>query len=290
MMLGLMDLANTISGGAAGAAVPLRVVLVDDEALARSRVRRLLGEIGGADVVGEADSVVAARVLLSQTRPDLVLLDVQMPGEDGFALLEGLSPRPAVVFVTAFDHYAVRAFEENAVDYLLKPFRKERLAEALERARRDLARPEEMAARLSALVAALGAGAIPGASAAAGYGASPAGGPAALLERFTVRVGTRQVILKAEEILWFGAEEKLVFAATEGDRHWLNFTLDQLEKRLDPRRFARVHRGAIVNLDYAAALKPGFAGTYTLVLKDRERTEVPVSRARARALKDRLGA
>ncbi|MGH7726723.1 MAG: LytR/AlgR family response regulator transcription factor [Candidatus Eiseniibacteriota bacterium] len=287
-MLTLMDLANTVSGGAAGAPVPLRVVLVDDEALARSRVRRLLGEIGGADVVGEADSVPAARNILAQTRPDLVLLDVQMPGEDGFALLEGLSPRPAVVFVTAFDHYAVRAFEENAVDYLLKPFRKERLAEALERARRDLARPEEVAARLSALVAALGAGGAQGAT--VGFGASPAGGPAALLERFTVRVGTRQIILQAEEILWFGAEEKLVFAATESDRHWLNFTLDQLEKRLDPRRFARVHRGAIVNLDYAAALKPGFAGTYTLVLKDRERTEVPVSRARARALKDRLGA
>ncbi len=273
------------SGTPPGAAPPLRVVVVDDEALARSRVRRLLGEIGGADIVGEADSVRAARALVEQVRPDLVLLDVQMPGEDGFALLEGLTPRPAIVFVTAFDHYAVRAFEENAVDYLLKPFRKERLAGALDRARRDLDRPAEMAARLGALLAALGAGG-PQVGGAGGAG----GSAGTLMERFTVRVGTRQIILKAEEILWFGAEDKLVFAATEGDRHWINFTLDQLEKRLDARRFARVHRGAIVNLDYAAALKPGFAGTYSLVLKDRERTEVPVSRARARMLRERLGA
>src|SRR6185436_8467969 len=110
------------------------------------------------------------------------------------------------------------------------------------------------------------------------------------LERFTVRVGQRQLILKASEVMWFGAEDKLVFAATESDRHYVNFTLDQLERKLDPRGFARVHRGAIVNLDYAAALRPGFAGTYRLQLKDAARTEVPVSRARARLLRERLGA
>jgi two-component system LytT family response regulator len=260
----------------AAAPAPLRVLIVDDEPLSRARTRRLLDEIGGADVVGEAGSVVEARRQLAAATPDLVLLDIQMPGEDGFALLEGLAPRPAIVFVTAFDHYAVRAFEENAVDYLLKPFRKERLAAALDRARRDLDRPEDLSARLATLLAAVG----------------PGGGTAgpARLDRFTVRVGTRQVILRADEVLWFGAEDKLVFAATERDRHWVNFTLDQLEKRLDDARFARVHRSAIVNLDWAAALRPGFAGTYALVLRDAARTEVPVSRARARALKERLGA
>ena len=196
-----------------------------------------------------------------------------MPGEDGFALLEGLAPRPAVVFVTAFDHYAVRAFEENAVDYLLKPFRRERLAEALQRARDDLARPEDLSRRLSALLEGLRPGAAP-----------------AHLERFTVRLGQKQLILKADEVLWFGAEDKLVFAATASNRHYVHFTLDQLERKLDPRRFARVHRAAIVNLDHAAALRPGFAGTYRLQLNDAARTEVPVSRARARQLRERLGA
>ncbi|MBI5710332.1 MAG: response regulator transcription factor [Candidatus Eisenbacteria bacterium] len=251
----------------------LRVLIVDDEPPARARARRLLEAVGGAAVVGEAGSAAEARRLVAERRPDLLLLDIQMPGEDGFALLRSLDPRPAVVFVTAFDHYAVRAFEENAVDYLLKPFRRERLAAALERARRDLASPEELSRRLAALLG--------------GLSHPPA---SEYLERFTVRVGTRQLILRSEEVLWFGAEEKLVFAATAGDRHYVNFTLDQLERRLDPRRFARVHRSAIANLDHAAALKPGFAGTWRLQLRDAARTEVPVSRARARALRERLGA
>ena len=253
---------------------PLRVVLVDDEPLARARVRRMLGELGGATVVGEAGSAPEAVRVLEATRPDLLLLDVQMPGEDGFALLGRLESRPAVIFVTAYDQYAVRAFEENAVDYLLKPFRADRLAAALARARRDLAQPAELSRRLEELLAAVG----------------PGGRADRWLDRFTVRLGTKQLIVKAEDVLWFGAEDKLVFAATEKDRHYVNFTLDELERRLDPARFVRVHRGAIANLDRAVALRPGFAGTWRLQLNDAARTEVPVSRARARVLKSRLGA
>ena len=166
----------------------------------------------------------------------------------------------------------MRAFEANAVDYLLKPFRAERLAEALERARKDLARPADSEGRLTQLLADLSRA------------------KTAPLDRCTVRAGARQLILRAEEILWFGAEDKLVFAATAADRHWINFTLDQLEQRLDPAKFQRVHRGAIVNLDHARSLHPAFAGTYRLRLDDEARTEVPVSRARARELKTRLGA
>lgn len=250
----------------------LRLVIVDDEPLARARARRLLLEVPGVTVAGEAGSAEEARRVVEATHPHLLLLDIQMPGEDGFALLESLSPRPAVVFVTAYDHYAVRAFEENAVDYLLKPYRRERLTEAIERARTDLARPEELSRRLATLLGGLDAGRSP------------------YLERLTVRLGTRQLILKVDEILWFGAEEKLVFAAVEGNRHYVHFTLDQLEKRLDPARFVRVHRAAIANLDWAAALRPGFAGTWRLQMRDGARSEVPVSRARARVLRERLGA
>jgi two-component system LytT family response regulator len=250
----------------------LRVLIVDDEPLARARARRLLEELGGVAVVGEAGSAPEARERVAASRPDLLLLDIQMPGEDGFALLESLTRRPAVVFVTAFDHYAVRAFEANATDYLLKPFRRERLAESLERVRRELAHPEALSRRLAELLASV----------------RPGGGPG-VLERLTVRLGTRQLILKTEEVLWFGAEDKLVFAATASARHYVNFTLDQLERRLDPRRFARVHRGAIANLDHAAALRPAFAGTWRLQLDDPARTEIPVSRKRARPLRERLG-
>jgi len=253
----------------------LRILIVDDEPLARARTRRLLEGMSGVDIVGEADSAEEARRRIGAARPDLLLLDIQMPEEDGFQLLESLESRPAVVFVTAFDHYAVRAFEENACDYVLKPFRSERLQAAIERARRDLARPEELSRRLEVLLGSLDRGRL---------GASPH------LERFTVRIGSRQLIVNSAEVLWFGAEDKLVFAATASDHHFVNFTLDQLEAKLDPRRFARVHRSAIVNLDYAAALRPGFAGTYRLQLKDAARTEVPVSRTRARQLRERLGA
>src|SRR5262245_32980916 len=147
----------------------------------------MLDEVGGCEIVGEAGSAAEARDLLEAERPDLMLLDIQMPGEDGFALLRSLATRPGVVFVTAFDHYAVQAFEENAVDYLLKPFRRERLEEALERARRELAQPGELAHRLAALLGSVGRGMN-----------------ADHLDRFTVRVGVRQLILKADEVLWFG--------------------------------------------------------------------------------------
>jgi len=258
------------------APAPLRVLIVDDEPLARARTRRLIGEIGGATIVGEAGSVPEARAAVAAESPDLLLLDIQMHDSDGFALIESLpEPRPLIVFVTAFDHYAVRAFEANAVDYLLKPFRAERLQAALERARRDLAQPAEISARLAQMLSELG----PARTAAS-----------AKLDRFTVRSGARQLILRAEQILWFGAEDKLVFAATADDRHYVNFTLDQLEQRLDLERFQRVHRSAIVNLDHAKSLHPGFAGTYRLRLDDEARTEVPVSRARAKDLRERLGA
>ncbi len=256
------------------ASPPLRIVLVDDEPLARTRAKRLLGTLGGAEVVGEAANAGEAREVIAATRPDVLLLDVQMPGADGFELLASLDPRPAVVFVTAFDHYAVRAFEENAVDYLVKPYRPERLAAALDRVRAALARPEELSRRLEELLAAVGSGARGG----------------QWLERFTVRVGLRQLIVRAEDVLWFGAEDKLVFAAVEGDRHYVNFTLDELEQKLDPKRFVRVHRSAIANLDRAAAMRPGFAGTWRLQMTDAARTEVPVSRMRARQLRARLGA
>ena len=256
----------------------LRVLVVDDEPLARRRLKRMLGDLADVDVVGEAGSVAEATPLVESLAPDLVMLDVQMPGEDGFALLEHVKHRPAIVFVTAFDHYAVRAFEAHAVDYLLKPFRPERLAAAIEHVRSASARPDDLARQLQQVLAAIETSR-----------AEPPGRPERL-ERLTVRIGQKQLILKSEDVLWFGAEDKLVFAATATDRHYVNFTLDELERRLEPARFVRVHRSAIANLDHAAALRPGFAGTWRLQLDDAGRTEVPVSRSRARQLRERLGA
>ena len=163
---------------------PLRVLIVDDEPLARARMRRMLEAIEGVTYAGDAGSAGEAREALAAQGVDLLLLDIQLPGEDGFELLRSLEPRPAVVFVTAFDQYAVRAFEENAVDYLLKPFSQPRLAQAIDRARRELERPEELSRRLAELLG----------------GLDRSRSPSPWLERFAVRVGARQLILKAEEV------------------------------------------------------------------------------------------
>lgn len=248
----------------------LTAVVVDDEPPARARLKRMLGELGGVEVVGEAGSVAEALRLLQQVHADLLLLDVQMPGGDGFTLLPLLDPRPAVVFTTAYDHYAVQAFEASAADYLLKPFRLERLAAAIERVRELHQRPEERVRQLEALIGQLG---------------TPA---PRHLERLTVRLGLRHSILRVEDVLWFGAEEKLVFAATGSGRDYVNFTLDELDQRLDPARFFRIHRSAIVALARVASIRPAFAGTWRLQLDDAAATELPVARARARQLRERL--
>ena len=249
----------------------LTAVVVDDEPPARARLKRLLAEAGGVEVVGEAASAAEALRVVEASRPDVLLLDVQMPGGDGFTLLPLLQHRPAIVFTTAYDQYAVQAFEASAVDYLLKPFRLERLAAALERVRDLRQRPEDRVKQLEALL-------------------DQVGRPAPRhLERLTIRLGLRQLILKVEDVLWFGAEDKLVFAATADARHYVNFTLDELEHRLDPARFFRVHRSAIAALDHAVSMRPAFAGTWRLRMDDPARTEVPVARARARQLRERLG-
>src|SRR5258706_8737285 len=196
----------------------LRLLIVDDEPPARARTRRLLAGIPGVKIAGEAGSAAEARVQIAERSPDLLLLDIQMPGEDGFALLRSLEPRPAVVFVTAYDQYAVRAFEENAVDYLLKPFRRERLEEALARARADLERPEELSRRLTELLGSLGPGV-----------------PMERLERFTVRSGNPPPIPPADEVLWVGPGDKLVFAPPPEPKHDGNITLDETGPPLDPR-------------------------------------------------------
>lgn len=249
---------------------PLTAVVVDDEPPARARLKRLLAELGGIEQVGEAASAAEALRVVEAVRPDLLLLDVQMPGGDGFSLLPLLQHRPAIVFTTAYDHYAVQAFEASAVDYLLKPFRLERLAEAIERVRDQRQRPGERIRQLEALLEQMGR-------------------PAPRhLERLTVRLGLRQRVLRVEDVRWFGAEDKLVFAATDDGRHYVGLTLDELEQRLDPARFFRIHRSAIAALDHVASLRPAFAGTWKLQLDDPAATELPVARARARQLRERL--
>jgi two-component system LytT family response regulator len=232
----------------------IRALLVDDEPIARRRLRRLLADESDVEVVGECADADAAAELLAARPVDLLLLDIQMPGGDGFSLLERLRsagrPAPLVVFVTAFDEHAVRAFEVAAVDYLVKPFARGRVAEAVARARRQLAAggpPALDAAALEALVARV----HPGES---------------YRTRILVRSIGRVSFVPVDQIRWIEADGNYVRLHTAQGRHLARETMARLVRELDPARFVRVHRGAIVALDHVRELERSPTGDHTLVL------------------------
>lgn len=243
---------------------PLRVVVVDDEELARGVVREHLAAHPDVAVVAECANGLEAIEAVAAHAPDLVFLDVQMPRLTGFETLELLEPRPAVVFVTAYDRHAVKAFEVSAVDYLLKPFSKERFDAALAKAR--------------ALLGSGAKGPDPGALAAA---ARPEGAP---LERIALREGARVTLLAVETVAWVKAEDDYVLIRSGGKNHLKHQTLSDLAAQLPAARFVRVHRSWVVNVGKLAAFEEG----KTAVMSDGER--VPVSRAGAARLKERMRA
>ncbi|MBK6406927.1 MAG: response regulator [Holophagales bacterium] len=241
---------------------PLRVVVVDDEELARAVVREHLAAHPGIEIVAECANGIEAIEAVAALAPDLVFLDVQMPRLTGFETLELLDPRPAVVFVTAYDRHAVKAFEVSAVDYLLKPFSKERFDAALAKAR-----------------ALLGSGAKGPDPATLAAAARPEG---ASLERIAVREGTRVTLLPVETVAWVKAEDDYVLIRSGGKNHLKHQTLSDLATRLPAARFVRVHRSWVVNVGKLASLEEG----KTAVMADGER--VPVSRAGAARLRERM--
>jgi DNA-binding LytR/AlgR family response regulator len=269
----------------------IRAVVVDDEKPARDRVRRLLRDHPDVTVVGEAADVTTAVDLIEKEKPDLCFLDVQMPGGDGFDVLRKLKHVPRIVFATAYDQYAVRAFEVNSLDYLLKPFDRKRFDAAMARVResirQDEAPPGEAVRQLleqlrSGLpqIKALADRVVPG--------ESPATTPTAdEPERIPARRGARILLLEPDEVLCFEAEDTLVYARTPRGRFMVERTLADLEQQLSS-RFFRTHRGYLVNLAQVGEIHPEDAGTFRIVLKDEDRTEVPLSRRQARRLRERI--
>jgi DNA-binding LytR/AlgR family response regulator len=245
----------------------VRTLIVDDESPARERLKRLLADIEGVELIGEAESGVQAVEMIEQERPDLMLLDIQMPELDGFEVIEALADPPPVIFVTAYDEYAIRAFEVNALDYLLKPFSRERLAKAIRRAQQTLAEERDFAARLGPLLESL-----------ADQGQ--------YLARLAVHDRDRIRVLEVGEVDWIGIEGEQVMVHV-GDRAYpVRRTLTELEARLDPACFFRAHRSAIVNLGRVKEVIPWFKGSHKLRLTTG--AEVELSRARARVLRKLL--
>ena len=235
--------------------------VADDEPVARAGLRAMLREFDWVSVVGEAADGESAVREIEALRPELVFLDVQMPGLLGTDVLRRLERPPFVIFTTAFSEHAVTAFELGAVDYLLKPFGPARLAAAMERVRAALGEPApaDTFERLSGALA---------------------GGP---ISRLFVRVGGTLVPLPVERVSWFEANGDYVTAHAGSARHLLHLSLSRLEARLDPRRFVRVHRTHIVNLDQVRAFRRDARGNLEAELLDGAR--VPVSRARAQELR-----
>lgn len=243
----------------------ITTLIVDDEPTARRGVRLLLERDPEVLVVGEASSGAEAVRRIVADKPDLVFLDVQMPEMDGFKVLQavGTQHAPTIIFVTAHDHHALQAFEVSAVDYLLKPFDDERFLSALRRAKSEIMRrqTDALGAKLSNLLAYLQAG---GPTAVE----PPASIEAVHNDRILLKSGGEIFFLKADEIDWIEAEGDYMKFHASGRTHLLRETMGRLESRLDGKRFIRIHRSTIVNIDRVRKLSPSFAGEYAVILHD----------------------
>lgn len=245
-----------------------RCYVVDDEPLALASLVRLLGDSGRVEVVGQTIDPQTALEEIPGLAPDVLFLDIHMPEVDGFQLLAALPRAPYVVFATAYDHYAVRAFEVNSLDYLLKPVNEERLSATLQRITERLTTPPpELASLLSRL-----------------SGAWPA---PSYLQRVATRKGDRLSLIPVRDVTHFISEHRYTYAQTAQGRALLDLSLADLEHRLDPARFLRIHRSAIVNLQHVDQISRWFAGRVHVRLQDQ--TELTVSRDRVAALRQALG-
>ena len=262
----------------------LKAVLVDDEQLARDELGYLLGQIGGVDVVGQAGDGVEALAVIDRFDPEVVFLDVQMPGLTGFEVARRLlesGPSAHIIFVTAYDQHAIEAFEVNAVDYLLKPVDQGRLEKALERARRRIAF-ERLESSTDPTVSGVSNQQLEKIVRLVAERQNRR-------DQLAVKVGERFMLVQAEEIIYASLVDDSINVVTGQHAGTSNFrTLDELQARLDPAVFWRGHRSHLVNIHKIKEIVPWFSRNYILRMKDANATEIPVSRTQTRRLRDYL--
>jgi two-component system LytT family response regulator/two-component system response regulator LytT len=270
----------------------LRAVLVDDERLAREELGYLLAQLGGIDIVGEAGNGVTAIDKIDDLEPDVVFLDVQMPGLTGFEVAHRLlanGPGPEIVFVTAYDQHAIEAFEVNAVDYLLKPVDPARLEVALQRVRRRIGLVRRGDAEMAAADAAAGENIAKVSRDQLEQIVELVAARQNRRDRLAIKVGERFLLVQADEIIYASlADETLTVATSQYVGHSNYRTLDELQERLDPGVFWRVHRSHLVNINKIKEIVPWFSRNYILRMKDEKGTEIPVSRTQTRRLREYL--
>ena len=250
----------------------IRAIIVDDEPPARNKIRELLKLEPDIEIVDECSNGREAVISIAGNSPDLVFLDIQMPELDGFGVIEALGAErlPAVIFVTAYDHYAVQAFDVHAIDYLLKQFDRQRFQIALARAKENLQtnRREKINQQLSSLLRQLKS-------------------PRTSNERFVVKSGGRVFFLKYDEIDWIEAAGNYIRLHVGNETHLLRETMNAIQKKLDPGRFIRIHRSTFVNIEKIKELQPWFHGEYVVILRDG--TQLTMSRSYRSNLPELLG-
>lgn len=244
----------------------IHAVVADDELLARQKLRQLLREESGVDVVGESASAVETIELVRVAQPDLLFLDIRMPGMDGFDIIDRLSADstvsvPRIIFTTAYDSYALRAFEIHAVDYLLKPFTQERLHSALDSARQQILASKQLPGRDDAQL-----------------------NGDKYTKRIVFKSRGRILFLAVSEIRWIAAEENYVRICTQSETHLLRETMSRIEERLDPRVFLRVHRSSIVNLQYVKEVRTDADGEFMVIMANGQK--VAMSRSYRSRIQD----
>jgi two-component system LytT family response regulator/two-component system response regulator LytT len=266
----------------------ISALIIDDEQLARDELKYLLDEVGGVDVLAQGTNGIEAVDLIEEHHPDVVFLDVQMPGLDGFAVIKrlmdrhGAKPRkdnerlPQIVFATAYDQYAVRAFDVNAVDYILKPFDRARIEQALERVRLRMAGGAASPAAESQIDKLLQL-----------LNRPQAGARALQPGRLIVQAQSRLLLVDQAEICYAAIDEGVIRIVTQAfEGHSKCRTLEELLELLDPALFWRAHRGFVVNINHIREVVPWFKSSYQLRMNDKKQTEIPVSRAQTRRLRE----
>ena len=247
----------------------IRALIVDDEPLARKRIKSLLAQDSSVDVIGECPDGYKAVSSINELTPDLVFLDVQMPAMDGFEVIKTIGPEqmPTVIFVTAYDQYALKAFEVNALDYLLKPFNRSRFQKTLERAKAMIRQNGNVNNQLLSLLGDLRR-------------------EQEIPDRFIIKSGGRVVFLRVEEIDWMRTVGNYVRLQVGRDSHLMRETMNGMEAKLNPDRFMRIHRSTIVNIDRVKEVQPWAKGEYVVIMRDG--TRLIMSRLYRELLNERL--
>jgi two-component system, LytTR family, response regulator len=238
-----------------------KTIIVEDEELTRKGLKNKLEQFDEIEIIDEAENGIEAVEKINRLKPDLIFLDIQMPGKNGFEVLQSLTYMPIVIFTTAFDEYALKAFETNSIDYLLKPVEEERLAKAIEKLKKfstGEAKKVEFDSSIASLL-------------------NEFKNKKDKLSRIHIKIGDEILFVNTSDIFFFKADNKYTSICTYDDEYIINDTLASLEENL-PENFVRIHRGFIINMDQLNKLKKWFGGKYVAVMKDKKKTEIPVSR------------